>query len=86
MPCEVERFEIPVTPNKVEQARTLNNFIASILGQEKVLATFKEGLKSVQVINSAYLSAWSEKTVDLHFLPEEYDQYWERKLAQQDKD
>ena len=86
VPCEVERFEIPVTPNKVEQARTINNFIASILGQEKILASFKEGLRSVQVINSAYLSAWSEMTVDLHFLPEEYDQYWERKLAQQDQD
>lgn len=86
VPCEVERFEIPVTPNKVEQARTINNFIASILGKEKVLASFKEGLRSVQVINSAYLSAWSEKTVDLHFLPEEYDQYWERKLAEQGKD
>lgn len=86
VPCEVERFEIPVTPNKVEQARTINNFIASILGKEKVLASFKEGLKSVQVINSAYLSAWSEKTVDLDFLPEEYDKYWERKLVQQDQD
>ena len=86
VPCEVERFEIPVTPNKVEQARTINNFIASILGKEKVLASFKEGLKSVQVINSAYLSAWSEKTVDLDFLLEEYDQYWERKLVQQDQD
>lgn len=86
VPCEVEQFEIPVTPNKVEQARTINNFIASILGKEKVLASFKEGLKSVQVINSAYLSAWSEKTVDLDFLPEEYDQYWERKLTEQNQD
>ena len=86
VPCEVERFEIPVTSNKVEQARTINNFIGSILGREKILASFEEGLKSVQVINSAYLSAWSEKTVDLEFLPEEYDQYWERKLAQQEQD
>ncbi|NCC80060.1 MAG: Gfo/Idh/MocA family oxidoreductase [Clostridia bacterium] len=86
VPCEVEWFEIPVTPNKVEQARTINNFIASILGREKVLATFSEGLKSVQVINGAYLSAWSEKTVGLDFTPEEYEVFWKRKLAEQGKD
>ncbi|MFH5835197.1 Gfo/Idh/MocA family protein [Proteiniclasticum sp. C24MP] len=82
VPCEVERFEMPSSSNKVEQARTINNFIGSILGKEKVMASFSEGLKSVQVINSAYLSSWSGKTVDLNYDPEEYDLYWNRKLEE----
>lgn len=82
VPCEVERLEVTPSSNKVEQARTINNFIGSILGKEKILASFSEGLKSVQVINSAYLSSWSEKIVDTEFDSEEYEVHWKRKVEE----
>ncbi len=82
VPCEVEKIEIEVTSNKVEQARIINNFINSILGKEPVIAPFSEGLKSVLVINSAYLSSWSEKTVSINLDPVGYEMYWQKKLKE----
>jgi len=82
VPCEVEKFEYASVDNKIEQARLINNFIGSILGKESVIASFSEGMKSVQVINSAYLSAWSEKTTDLEFDSIEYEVFWNRKLQE----
>lgn len=82
VPNEVEKIEYAPADNKVEQARLINNFIGSILEKESVIASFSEGIKSVQVINSAYLSAWSGKTIDLEFDPVEYEVFWNRKLQE----
>jgi len=83
VPCKVEKMEFGSAENKVEQARLINNFIDSILGKDSIIASFSEALKSVQVINSAYLSAWSEKTTDLAFDSKEYETYWNRKLEEE---
>lgn len=83
VPSTCEVISYPIASNKVEQARLINSFIGSILGQEKVTASFSEGLKSIQVVNSAYLSAWSGKTTPIHFDEVEFDLFWRKKLQEE---
>jgi len=73
VPSSVEAISFEKLPNKVLQARLINNFIQSVLGREDIICPLSEGIKSVRMINATYMSAWNEKPISIAFDPEEYE-------------
>ena len=74
VPCGIQEETLPLTPNKEEQKRTIQNFINSIKGEEKPLCDFKQGKNTVRLVNASYLSSWLEKKIDLDFDAEAYEE------------
>lgn len=73
VPYRVEEKTFEKQPNRILQARLINNFVQSVLGKEEIICPLSEGIKSVRMINGTYMSAWTEKTVSLDFDPEDYE-------------
>lgn len=73
VPYKVEEKTFEKQPNRILQARLINNFVQSVLGKEEIICPLSEGIKSVRMINGTYMSAWTEKTVSLDFDPEDYE-------------
>lgn len=82
VPHEVEEMTYPLPSNLKEQASLINNFMASVLGKEELICSFQEGKNSVRVINGAYLSAWTGRTVPVDFDLMAYEEAWQRKLKE----
>ncbi len=80
VPAEVEEVIIPVTPNKEEQRRTIQNFINAIEGKEPILCSFKEGKNTVRMINGSYLSSWLNKEITLDFNGDTYEKELEKMI------
>ncbi len=81
VPAEVEEYTIPVTPNKEEQKRIIQNFIHAMEGKEPILCSFKEGKNTVRLVNGTYLSSWLDKKIDLDFSGESYEKELEKVMA-----
>ena len=73
VPSSVEALSFEKLPNKILQARLINNFVQSVLGREDIICPLSEGMKSVRMINATYMSAWNEKPISIDFDPEEYE-------------
>ena len=80
VPSAVEAHNFERLPNKILQARLINNFVQSILGKEEIICPLSEGIKSVRMINATYLSAWEEIPVSLDFNPMEYEKVFQEKI------
>lgn len=81
VPAEVEEFTIPVTPNKEEQKRIIQNFIHAIKGKEPILCSFREGKNTVRLVNGTYLSSWLDQKVSLDFKGETYEKELEKMMT-----
>ncbi len=66
--AEVFRFGEPSDA----YGKMLNNFAGAVLKGEKLIAPGQDGEKTLQIINAAYLSAWTGKKTDLPVDPSEY--------------
>ena len=86
VPSAVEAHNFERLPNKILQARLINNFVQSILGKEEIICPLSEGIKSVRMINSTYLSAWKEMPVSLDFDPMEYEKAFQEKIQREMKE
>lgn len=86
VPSAVEAHNFERLPNKILQARLINNFVQSILGKEEIICPLSEGIKSVRMINAAYLSAWKEMPVSLDFDPMEYEKAFQEKIQREMKE
>ena len=51
--------------NSIQQAGIINNFIESLEKGTKILCPVEEALKSLYVINAAYLSSWEKRGVEI---------------------
>lgn len=51
--------------NGIQQAKLMENFARAVLGEEKVLCPLEEGLKSLHLIQGAYVSSRQESAVAL---------------------
>ena len=51
--------------NSIQQAAIVNNFIESIENRAKILCSVDEAIKSLYIINAAYLSSWQKKGIEL---------------------
>lgn len=80
VPSTVEEISILVTPNKVEQQRTIQNFVHAIEGKEKILCPFKEGKNTVRMVIGTYLSSWQDKRINLDFKAETYEEELNKRL------
>ncbi len=85
VPYKVIEKTFEKQPNKILQARLINNFVQSVLGNEEIICPLSEGIKSVRMINAAYMSAWSEKTISLDFDSEEYEKAFDEKIRQEEE-
>jgi len=83
VPSAVEALSFEKLPNKILQARLINNFVQSVLGREEIICPLNEGIKSVRMINATYMSAWKEKPVSIDFNPEEYEKALDDKIAKE---
>jgi predicted dehydrogenase len=83
VPSAVEAHNFERLPNKILQARLINNFVQSILGKEEIICPLSEGIKSVRMINATYLSAWEEIPVSLDFDPMEYEKAFQEKIQRE---
>ncbi|MFH5835000.1 Gfo/Idh/MocA family protein [Proteiniclasticum sp. C24MP] len=83
VPSAVEAHNFERLPNKILQARLINNFVQSILGKEEIICPLSEGIKSVRMINATYLSAWEEMPVSLDFDPMEYEKALQEKVQKE---
>lgn len=84
VPYEVEEKTFQRLPNKILQARLINNFVQSVLGREEIICPLGEGIKSVRMINGTYMSAWLEKTVPFDFDPLDYEKAFNDKIIQEE--
>ncbi len=84
VPYKVEEKTFEKQPNKILQARLINNFVQSVLGHEEIICPLGEGIKSVRMINGTYMSAWTEKAVPLDFDPEDYEKALDEKIRQEE--
>ncbi|WP_312652299.1 Gfo/Idh/MocA family oxidoreductase [Proteiniclasticum sp.] len=84
VPYRVEEKTFEKQPNRILQARLINNFVQSVLGKEEIICPLSEGIKSVRMINGTYMSAWTEKTVSLDFDPEDYELALNEKIRQEE--
>lgn len=53
--------------NSIQQTAIINNFIESLENNTKILCSVQEALKSLYLINAAYLSSWQKKDINLPF-------------------
>lgn len=83
VPSAMEAHTFDRLPNKILQARLINNFVQSILGREEIICPLSEGIKSVRMINATYLSAWEERSVSLDFDPMEYEKAFQEKVQRE---
>ncbi len=81
VPAEVEEITIPVTPNKEEQRRIIQNFIHAVEGIEPILCSFKEGKNTVRLVNGTYLSSWLGEKIDLDFSGDTYEKELEKIIS-----
>lgn len=75
--------EFGQVPNKVEQARTIQNFIESIGQRERIQCSFEDGRDTVRAVNASYLSSWTGTTVKTSFDPSEYEDAYLRKVSEE---
>jgi predicted dehydrogenase len=73
--------EIPIVPNKVEQATTIQNFVDTMEGIKEIQCSFRGGRDTVRAVNAAYLSAWTGRPVAINFDPDEYEVAYQRKVS-----
>ena len=78
---EVKEFE-PLE-DKEEHVRTIENFIRAIEGKEKIQCSLEEALKSITLVNAAYLSHFTGKKGAMDFSLEEYDRELHRKIQEE---
>jgi len=83
VPKTVERRSYPVSGNSEEHRRTIQNFIETILGKEKILCSFEDGLKSITLVNAAHLSFWSGEKVPMTFSEVEYLLHFRKKVSEE---
>lgn len=68
--------------NKIQQAAMLQNFADAVSGREEIACPFSHGVRSLEMIQGAYLSSWSEKACPLPPDPEEFQRWYRRFAAQ----
>ena len=78
---EVKEFE-PLE-DKEEHVRTIENFIRAIEGKEKIQSSLEEAVKSITLVNAAYLSHFTGKKGAMDFSLEEYDRELHRKIQEE---
>lgn len=78
---EVKEFE-PLE-DKEEHVRTIENFIRAIEGKEKIQCSLEEALKSITLVNAAYLSHFTGMKSAMDFSLEEYDRELHRKIQEE---
>lgn len=79
---ETKRFDD--ADNSVQQAAIVNNFIQAVRGRENVLCPVEEALKSLELINGAYLSSWREQAVRFPLNSREYKEEWEKRCNEKE--
>lgn len=84
VPWTEEYEEIPIVPNKVEQAATIQNFVDAIEGNKEIQCSFRGGRDTVRAVNAAYLSAWTGRTIGINFDPEEYEEAYRKKVSEEE--
>lgn len=75
--------EFGQVPNKVEQAGTIQNFIASIEQREEIQCSFEGGRDTVRAVNASYLSSWTGRTVKTSFDPSAYEEAYRHKVSEE---
>ncbi|WP_304205767.1 Gfo/Idh/MocA family protein [Fusobacterium perfoetens] len=58
--------------NRIQQAGIVNNFIEALENNKKILCTPKDALKSLYIINGAYLSSWEKKEIEIPLNSQEF--------------
>uniref|UniRef100_UPI002899DDAE Gfo/Idh/MocA family oxidoreductase n=1 Tax=Proteiniclasticum ruminis TaxID=398199 RepID=UPI002899DDAE len=69
--------------DKEEHVRTIENFIQALQGKEEIQCSLEEALKSITLVNAAYLSHFTGKKVSTDFSMEEYDRELQRKIQEE---
>lgn len=83
VPHRVEHQIYPVSGNSEEHRRTIDNFIKTIQGKEKILCSFSDGLQSITLVNAAHLSFWAGEKVPMTFSEAEYRLHLEKKVSEE---
>ena len=65
VPFTQEVLTFDDSDNKIQQAAMLQNFADAIAGLEDVACPFSHGVRSLEMIQGAYLSSWTGKTVQI---------------------
>lgn len=85
VPSTRETLSFDLQGNASEHQRTIGNFVQTILGKEKILCSFQDGLESITLVNAAYLSFWTNQVVPMDFSAAEYLHHYERKVSEEKK-
>lgn len=59
IPSTVERLSFDDGTNEIQQAAALANFAEAVAGRSPIMCSLQEGVRSLQMIQAAYLSHWN---------------------------
>lgn len=65
IPYSEETLHFDAAENPIVQAMIINNFLAALSGDAKVLCPVEEAVRAQQFIQAAYLSSWQEQKLTL---------------------
>lgn len=85
VPATIEEEVFPPLEGKEEHVRTIRNFIKALKGEEEIQCSLEEALKSITLVNSAYLSHFQGERVSTEFSLEDYDSELKRKIEEERK-
>lgn len=78
VPFTQEVLTFDDSDNKIQQAAMLQNFADAVAGLEDVACPFSHGIRSLEMIQGAYLSNWTAKTVPLPLDSAAFDELYRR--------
>ena len=85
VPAAIEEEVFPPLEDKEEHVRTIRNFIRALKREEEIQCSLEEALKSITLVNSAYLSHFQGERVSTEFSLEDYDSELKRKIEEERK-
>lgn len=78
---ECWEFELPLASNRPEHLQILNNWVATILGKDSLIAPGEEGIRGLMISNAMHLSSWTDDWVELPIDEELFYEKLQEKIA-----
>ncbi len=82
IPFTEEIMEFEEAENTVLQAGIVNDFIQAVTQHRKAICPVEDAVRSLHIINGAYLSSWKKTEVSFPIDMEAYRQTWAQKAGQ----
>ena len=79
VPFTQEALTFDDSDNKVQQAAMLENFAGAVAGTQPLACPFAQGVHSLEIIQGAYLSSWTQKTCALPPDQDDFDRCFRQK-------